>query len=221
MEFLKSKIFYNFDINILEFLIDENVYCPEEDSLFFADFVIEYLSNYFKLEKKYFKQRKNSRTIENILEVGCGCGFLSIIIYKFFEKNLGKDVDRMKFVAVDINRKSIENTKINAKRHEAKILVKYSNLFENIDEKFDLIIFNAPYLPVEEDYSYSIFQKGENIVNKFLIDAKEFMNDNAIILLLVSSITPIRIPDSYTARIIKRKKIDWEELRIYEIKLKL
>ncbi|MEM5779470.1 MAG: methyltransferase domain-containing protein, partial [Candidatus Aenigmatarchaeota archaeon] len=209
-----SKFFYKLNSNVLEFIVENDVYYPEEDSIFFADTIIEYLSNYFS------KSKEDKRKIKKILEVGCGCGFLSIIIYKFFEKNLGKDVKRMKFVAIDINRKAVENTRINAKKHKAKILVKFSDLFENIKEKFDLIIFNTPYLPVEEDYSYSIFQKGENTIDKFLKNVKNFMNYNAVILFLVSSITPIKIPNSYIARIIKRKRIDWEELRVYEIKLR-
>ncbi|MEM5828787.1 MAG: methyltransferase [Candidatus Aenigmatarchaeota archaeon] len=214
MKTFPSKFFYKFDNNVIEFFVEHGVYYPEEDSIFFAEIVIDYISNYF------FTSIENLSKIKKILEVGCGCGFLSIIIYKLFEKHIGKDVKKIKFVAVDINKKAVENTRINAKMHGVKIISKYSNLFENIKERFDLIIFNAPYLPVEEDYNYSVFQKGENIINKFLRNAKNFMNYNATILLLVSSITPIKIPSSYIARIIKKKRIDWEELRIYEIKLR-
>lgn len=211
MRIFPSKFFYNLNGKFLEFVVDSDVYYPEEDSILFADTIIEYFSNYLS---------KTNQDVKKILEVGCGCGFLSIVIYKLFENKLGKYVKNIKFVAVDINRKAIYNAKINAKKHKAKISFKCSNLFENIKEKFDLIIFNSPYLPVEEDYSYSIFQKGENIVTKFLINAKKFMNNNSVILLLTSSITPMKIPNLYKKRIIKRKKIDWEELRVYEIKLR-
>lgn len=210
MKTRSQKFFYNFDNNILEFLVKSEVYYPREDSLLFADFIIDYLS----------KSKERLRKMESILDVGCGCGFISIIIYKFLEKNLKEDIENIRFVALDINSKAVENTKINAEIHKAKIIVKRSNLFQYVKEKFDLITFNAPYLPVEEDYSYSVFQKGVNIVDKFLVEAKEFINYKGSIFLLVSSLTPMNIPNFYKARLVKNKKIDWEELRIYEIKLR-
>lgn len=210
MKTRSQKFFYNFDNNILEFLVKSEVYYPREDSLLFADFIIDYLS----------KSKERLRKMESILDVGCGCGFISIIIYKFLEKNLKGDIKNIRFVALDINSKAVENTKINAEIHKAKIIVKRSNLFQYVKEKFDLITFNAPYLPVEEDYSYSVFQKGVNIVDKFLVEAKEFINYKGSIFLLVSSLTPMNIPNFYKARLVKNKKIDWEELRIYEIKLR-
>lgn len=213
MKFSKTKFFYSFDGKIIEFLVSNEVYYPQEDSIFFADSIIEYFSNHL------LRSKENLLKIKNILEIGCGCGLLSIILYKFFEKQVKENIEEIKFFAVDINKEAVKNTRINARRNGANIITKCSNLFENIrDEKFDLIIFNAPYLPVEEDYSYSVFQNGKNILNKFLKDAKEFINLGGTILLLVSSITPIKIPREYNVKIIKRKKIDWEELLIYEIK---
>lgn len=213
MKIYPSKFFYKFENKMLEFFVKECVYYPQEDSVFFADFIIEYL--YSQLEKS----KNNLTKFKKILEIGCGCGFLLIIIYKFFEKHL-KNIEKMKFVAVDIDNNAVENTKINAEIHNARIEIIKSNLFDNINEKFDLILFNSPYLPVKEDYIYSTFQGGKNIINRFLKDSRNFIKSNGRILLLVSSLTTFKIPEFYKTRIVKKKKLDWEELRVYEIKLR-
>jgi release factor glutamine methyltransferase len=202
---------------MLEFVVLDGVYYPREDSIFFADSLRDFLS-------------KNKDKKIKILEMGCGCGFLSIVIYKTLEKILPKkELKKVKIFSTDIDKKAIENTKENAKLYNIKLITIFSDLFEKINEKFDLIIFNPPYIPVKnekyEESSWSLFQDGKNIINEFLTKVKKHIKRDSIILLLVSSLTPLNknliSRNGMKYEIIYRKKIDWEELIIYKIQPKL
>lgn len=71
---------------------------------------------------------------KKVLDLGTGSGFIAI----FFALN-GREV-----TASDINQKALEVAKENADKFKLKINFIHSNLFDNINEKFDLIIFNPP-----------------------------------------------------------------------------
>lgn len=79
--------------------------------------------------------------INNMLEIGCGTGIVSISV------DLESSVD---VTAVDISEKAIENTKINKEKLNSKIKIIKSDLFSNINEKFDLIYSNPPYIKSKE-----------------------------------------------------------------------
>ena len=168
-----------------------SIYEPLEDSYFFKDFLIKYLS-------------KNS--IKSHLDVGTGSGILA----KASSKIIGKEF----VLATDINESAIENLK------GVKGVV--SNLFENINGKFDLITFNAPYLPLDkrEPKDSKIATtggiKGDEISLKFLKAAKKHLTKNGRILLLISSLTPFNKIEKYSPVIVARKKLFNEVLLILE-----
>lgn len=64
-----------------------------------------------------------------------------------------------------------------------------SDLFSNIKAKFDLIIFNPPYLPGLHEQDPCIFAgpNGNEIILDFLRQATAHLNKNGIIFLLFSS----------------------------------
>ena len=78
-----------------------------------------------------------------VLDVGCGSG---ILIEAALEKT--KDV-----IGVDIDKESLEYCK------SKKLNVIYSDLFSNVKGKFDLIIFNPPYLPEDEIKDKDLIEK--------------------------------------------------------------
>lgn len=185
------KFEYHFDKERLVLNIDENVYYPEDDSLMFADFLLEYI--------------KNQKTM---LEIGCGSGFLSIVAAK-----LGLKVD-----SVDINKTALENTKENADRNKVSLNIYKSDLFSNVNKRFDLIVFNPPYLK-ESDIDMYLSEEEKNTlantetVKRFLNNAKKYLNKNGKILVLLSDLSGIK-PNG---KIVKEKKLDWEKLFIFEI----
>ena len=88
--------------------------------------------------------------------------------------------------------------------------------------KFDLIIFNPPYLPLEEkepldsQLSTTGGKKGNEILIRFLSQAKKHLNKNGKILIVFSSLTPSvnKIIKKYNFKFKKldEEKIDFETL---------
>ncbi len=170
----------------LVFEVPEGVYYPQEDSLLLAK-VIESL----ELKGKRF------------LDLGCGCGFLAILAAK-----------KGAFVcACDVNKRAVHITKKNAEKNGVKLVVKYSNLFSHVKEKFDIIVFNAPYLPVKEQKMWSSYET----IERFLKEFHKHLLENGFALLLVSSITELRMPRNVEARIMVARKIPWETLQILKL----
>lgn len=121
---------------------------------------------------------------EWILEVGCGSGIISAII----KNNTGARI-----TGVDINPYAAACTRGNG------VEAIRGDLLNCIKGKFDIIIFNPPYLPTNEsertkdwinialDGGYD----GRQIINRFLEDAGSYLADNGRILMLLSSFTGI------------------------------
>lgn len=105
-----------------------------------------------------------------------------------------------------------------------------SNLFEKITGKFDLIIFNPPYLPENPDEPQdsklitTAGKNGDEIVLKFLKQAKTHLNKSGSILIVLSSLTPReRISTlldnlGFHSTLLDSKKIFFETLEIWKIK---
>jgi len=148
------------------------IYQPSDDS--------------YLLEKQVKKLAKN----KSVLDMGSGSGIQALSAFH----SDAKDV-----TAVDIDSASLLHLKKIAKdnkNNKHKIKVIKSNLFSNIKSKFDLIIFNPPYLPldVNEDKESALAttggKKGDEIIIKFLSQSINHLNNNGTILLLLSSLTP-------------------------------
>ena len=171
------------------------IYQPAEDSYFFADFI-----------KKYLKKNK----INSYLDIGTGSGILAETASKFLNKK--------NILTVDINPEAVKL--LNQKKFKA---IK-SNLFEKVKTKFDLITFNAPYLPFDErepkesQVATTGGKKGDEISLKFLKQAKKHLKKNGKILLLISSLTPINKIQKLNPKIVARKKLFFEQLLILEFK---
>lgn len=176
--------------------VPESIYYPREDSLLLAKV----------LEKESLQDKK-------VLEVGCGSGFLSIVMAK-----KGAEV-----TAVDIDKNAINTAKGNAKSNNAEINCFESGLFSAITSKFDLLVFNPPYLPDEGiDRTYAGGRTGRETIERFIKQARTHLNKNGKILLLISSLTGEKDVMSlfhkhgFKTRIASREKVPWEELMVIE-----
>ncbi|MBR9706983.1 MAG: methyltransferase [Candidatus Diapherotrites archaeon] len=181
------------------------VYEPKEDSYLLARIVQDQ-----DLEGK------------NVLEVGCGSGLLSLLAAQ----------NAKTVLAVDINPKAVENTKLNFEKNKiTNAIVKESNLFEKVNGKFDLIIFNPPYLPDEPalkgkeemiDKSWAGGPTGRETLFAFLKNAREHLNPDGEILILISNITgPTEVEErlmklGFKFKEVGREKVPNEELIVYQ-----
>jgi len=166
------------------------IYQPSDDSYFFVDFLRSCLK----------KNRKIS-----YLDMGTGSGILAETASEF--------LDKKNILAVDVNPDAVALVK------KKGFSALKSDLFENVKGKFDLITFNAPYLPKDSRepndsrVATTGGKKGNEIAIRFLKEAKKHLNSGGKILLLVSSLTPLK---GVGGKVVARKKIFMEELRILE-----
>jgi len=152
------------------FVVDENVYEPAEDSFLFAE-------NLDVQEGDY------------VLDMGAGCGILGIITAK----------KAREVVAIDINPYAIscikENSALNNVR--SKMTFVQGDLFTPLNEraKFDLILFNAPYLPTDESETDSWIGRawaggatGRALIDRFIHEAAKHLKPASRILLMQSTL---------------------------------
>ena len=155
------------------------------------------------LIEKYVKKYAKGK----VLDMGTGSGILA-------KAAKGADV-----LAVDINPEAVEKAK------EEGIAAVLSDLFSNVKGKFDLIVFNPPYLPEDpnepEDSKLATTggKQGHELIGRFLKEAKYFLNKNGKILLLTSSLTgdseAIFRKHNYTYQLLEKNKLFFEELYVY------
>jgi release factor glutamine methyltransferase len=155
------------------FLVGEKVYEPAEDTFLLAE----------NLEAE-----ENG----NVLDLGTGCGILAVLAAK----------QARKVVATDINPYAIKCAKENARKNcvEDRIEFRLGDLFQPIrsDETFSLILFNAPYLPSKPFEQKSWIGRawagganGRDLVDRFIMNAAEFLSAGGRILLVQSSLSGI------------------------------
>src|SRR3989338_462404 len=128
-------------------------------------------------------------------------------------------------LAIDINKEAIKNFKIKTIK---------SNLFSKIPKnkklKFDLIIFNPPYLP-ENKYDKlpdtTGGKKGDETFIRFIKQLNGYLTKNGVCFLLISSLTPDSdwLAEAKKQKLnvnkIKTKSLFQEKLYIWEIKNKI
>ena len=174
------------------------IYQPSDDSLLFADF----------LRKELPKLTKKNPDLK-FLEIGVGSGILS--------KTASEFLPAENILALDINPDAVKALQ----KESFKVI--WSNLFDKVLDYFDLIIFNAPYLPRDKrepkdsQTATTGGKRGDEISLKFLRQAKRHLRKNGKIFLLISSLTPQdKIKKLWSYKIVARKKIFMEELLILE-----
>jgi len=148
------------------------------------------------------------------LDVGTGSGILAKEASRYCKKVL----------AVDLDKEAIKHCKSTIKKKN--ITFKVSNLFSNIKEKFDLILFNPPYLPNDplvKDKALDGGKKGYEIIEKFLKQAKSHLKENGKILLIFSSLTnkekvnELIKKNNFKFKLLEKEKHFFEEIYLYLI----
>lgn len=186
----------------------KNVVEKLKNSLFFLVYMIYEPQEDSFLVQKHIKNYAHG----DVLDMGTGSGILAEEAVKYTNKVLAVDVD---LEAVEHGRENYND-----------IEFRESNLFSNIDESFDLIIFNPPYLPTEsKDLNFALDggKEGWEVIAEFLKQAKKYLKKNGVILLLFSSfsnkgkINKILKEEGYYYKEIDKQHIHFEDLYVYEI----
>lgn len=151
-------------------VIPKDIYSPLEDTYL----MLSVLKNKLKIKKDSF------------LEVGSGNGLIMLEMYDFFNN----------LTVVDIDPKVIIHLKNIKKKFSLKNLkIIKSDLFSKIEnEKFDVIVFNPPYVPSEkiEFLSTDGGKEGLEVIVPFLKSLKKHLNKKGVCYLLISSHNNLR-----------------------------
>jgi release factor glutamine methyltransferase len=171
------------------------VYRPGEDTYL----VLEHLEG-LDLDGKRF------------LDMGTGNGEIAL---KAAEK--GAEV-----VAADVNPEALSFAREKAEERGLVNRISFveSDLFEDVEGEFDVIMFNPPYLPGEEGLGDEDIwrggEKGVEVTEGFLQRVPDFLAEGGEALVVVSSRSEIdELVDSFDLSLVSSEKIWFEELKLF------
>ena len=158
------------------------------------------------------------------LEIGTGTGLIALLLAKKAKTVVG----------TDINPHAINTARLNAETNDVKnATFLYSNLFENVKGKYDIIVFNAPYLPTAKesfhDPNLKIASKawdggktGREVLEKFLEEAPKHLKENGKVVICESSLSKYSKTleflrsNKFSADVVAYHKVDFEEIVVIE-----
>ena len=100
----------------------------------------------------------------DVLDLGCGYGAIGIILSKLTNSNVYMS---------DINKRALHLTKMNMKKNGVTVNIIESDGYENITNKFDVVVSNPP------------IRVGKKILYKLLLDTKSHLKDNGKLIIVV------------------------------------
>ena len=135
---------------------------------------------------EYVKETKKNNL--KILDLCTGSGIIAI--------TLKKELDQFSIdvVASDISEEAIKIAKENAQNHNADIRFIQSDIFNNIDDKFDIIVSNPPYIDRKDEVTMqdnvlkydphlALFaeEEGMYFYRKIIEQANDYLDENGVI----------------------------------------
>ena len=124
----------------------------KSDNGVFSKNKIDYASLF--LVKTFLKT--NEKDFKDILDIGCGYGFIGITLSKI----LSQHVD-----LVDINKRAIHLANMNILNNKVEAKAWESDVYDNVDGKYDLIISNPP-IRAGKEVLYKFLKGGLAKLNK-------------------------------------------------------
>ncbi len=107
----------------------------------------------------------NTKNCDDILDVGCGYGFIGITLSKMLNSHV---------TMVDVNNRAIHLALENIKKNKINGEAFNSDIYENITGKYNLIVSNPP------------IRAGKNTVLNILRNAKDYLKDNGVLWFVIN-----------------------------------
>lgn len=162
-----NSYFYNYKFNVNNYTLIPRV---ETEELVYR--TIKYVNEYFDVKDKI-----------KILDLGTGSGVIGI--------TLKLELDSTDVTLSDISKKALKVARKNIKRYNLDVKAINSNWFETINEKYDLIISNPPYIPQSQFVEDKTLKEPNNALfsgdqgidsyKEILSSIKNYLNDKAIV----------------------------------------
>ena len=132
-----------------------------------------------------------SKLSGNVLDLGCGIGVVGIILGTI-NKNINIDM-------IDINERAISLVRDNLTLNKVKANVFSSDVYSNVNKKYDYIITNPP------------IRAGKEVVRKFLLGGYDYLNDNGILYFVMGKDHGVKsmikeLENKYNVTIINKDK---------------
>jgi len=156
--------------------IEEGVYQPSDDSYLLSE-------------------NLRVRDGDLVLEIGTGSGLISLIAAKIAKKVVATDISP---IAVELARYNVGINGLNE-----KVEIRQGNLFDPIQEgeKFDMILFNPPYLPESRkinkenpvwiEKAWNGGESGREIIDPFIQNCKNYLFQSGGVQMVQSSLSDI------------------------------
>ena len=101
---------------------------------------------------------------ERVLDVGCGYGPLGISLVKAYG---------VQATMIDINNRALDLARKNAERNQVSATIFQSNIYEQVEGKFDHVISNPP------------IRAGKQVVHEIIEKSKDFLEDNGDLTIVI------------------------------------
>ncbi len=149
------------------------------------------------------------------LDVGTGTGLIALLMAR-----------KAKFVlGVDLNPIAVELAKDNARLNGIQnVEFRLSDLFENVSGKFDVITFNAPYLPGEPEEPIDLAlvggKTGREVLDRFIREVPDYLKRGGVVQIVQSSITGVeetikRLKKvGLTAKVVAKRHVFFEDITL-------
>lgn len=153
------------------FKVNSDVLIPRSETEQLVEHVLYFYDKYFNKENL------------DVLDLGTGSGCIGL--------TLALEEENLHLIVSDISSDALKVANYNAENLKAKVNIIQSDLFENIDQKFDMIISNPPYIPdsevvediVKKEPSVALYggKLGVEFYEKIIKESLSFINDKGLI----------------------------------------
>ena len=161
-----------------------------------------------------------------VLDLGTGCGILGMTAANTASKVVLTDISP---IAIKCSK---QNVRLNNLSH--KIEVRQGNLFHpiKVSEKFDLILFNPPYLPIsDEEKKHDWLEKawdggknGRDIIDNFLEKFENFLKKDGRVQMVQTTLSNVQKTldflkkRNFFVEIQAEKKFLFEKILVLQVK---
>ena len=151
---------------------------------------------------------KNSK----VLDIGCGTGIISIMLNKLTNCNVD---------SCDISSEALKIAKANSQNLNTNVKFFKSDLFENVQDKYDLIVSNPPYIPIKEmeklqkevkDFEphqalFANDEQGIDFYKKIIQNSRKFLNKSGFLAFEIGINQSILVEDLFLSNNFQNVKI--------------